>query len=97
MLNVKSLAGATRKMGGGLQFATSFFSSSSLSPSSSSRVTELPADQLPGLSLEQINKIAQTDQALRQRHIKIEGDIKSEAERDEVRRKRMIYRSKQRG
>ena len=52
---------------------------------------------MPGLSLEQINKIAQTDQALRQRHIKIEGDIKSEAERDEVRRKRMIYRSKQRG
>ena len=71
--------------------------SSSSSSSVSSLVEEAPADQLPGLSLEQINKIAHTDQALRQRHIKIEGDIASDSEREEVRRKRMIYRSKQRG
>lgn len=52
---------------------------------------------MPGLSLEQINKIAKVDQELRFRHVQIEGDIKSDAQRDVVRRKRMIYRSKQRG
>ena len=91
ILNARSVAIPSKKIRSILHFSTS------LSPSSSSRLTEAPADQLPGLSLEQINKIAQTDRALRQRHIKIEGDIKSDSERDEVRRKRMIYRSKQRG
>ena len=92
ILNKRSLLGAPRKISE-LRISASFSSNSS----SSSKVTEPPDDQLPGLSLEQINKIAQTDQALRQRHVKIEGDIKSDVERDLVRRKRMIYRSKQRG
>lgn len=52
--------------------------------------------QLPGLSPEQIDKIAESDKYYRTRHINIEGDLSPE-ERDMVRRKRMIYRSKQRG
>ena len=63
----------------------------------SDQIQKLPEDAIPGLSLAQINKIAATDQALRFRHIQIEGDMKSDTERDAVRRKRMIYRSKQRG
>ena len=51
---------------------------------------------MPGLSPEQIQKIGETDQRLRQRHEVIEGNM-SASERDEVRRKRIIYRSKQRG
>ena len=51
---------------------------------------------LPGLSEAQIEKIARTDVELRNRHLQIEGDLER-AERDAVRRKRMIYRSKQRG
>ena len=62
-----------------------------------SSVKEIPEDSLPGLSLEQINKIASRDRELRSRHIQIEGEIQSDQERDSVRRRRMIYRSKQRG
>ena len=46
---------------------------------------------LPGLSHEQLEKIAKTDYMLRERH------VSSVPENDEARRKRMIYRSKQRG
>ena len=46
---------------------------------------------LPGLSHEQLRKIAQSDFRLRERH------VDSTPESDEARRKRMIYRSKQRG
>ena len=51
---------------------------------------------LPGLSEAQIDKIARTDVNLRNRHLQIEGNL-NEIDRDIVRRKRMIYRSKQRG
>ena len=51
---------------------------------------------LPGLSQLALEKIARTDQDLRNRHLRIEGDL-DRNERDTVRRKRMIYRSKQRG
>ena len=47
--------------------------------------------ELPGLTPEQLDKIAITDAKLRNRHV---GDTPEE---DEARRKRMIYRSKQRG
>ena len=46
---------------------------------------------LPGLSQEQLRKIAECDFRLREKH------VNNEAESDEVRRKRIIYRSKQRG
>jgi succinate dehydrogenase assembly factor 2 len=46
---------------------------------------------LPGLSQHQLEKIAQEDARLRGKHV--EGT----PEEDEARRKRMIYRSKQRG
>jgi succinate dehydrogenase flavin-adding protein (antitoxin of CptAB toxin-antitoxin module) len=46
---------------------------------------------LPGLSPEQLEKIAKTDYALREKH------VTATPETDEARRKRMIYRSKQRG
>ena len=53
---------------------------------------------LPGLSPDQIRKIGEMDNKLRNRHIKIAPDVKQTAEEyDLVRRKRMIYRSKQRG
>lgn len=51
---------------------------------------------LPNLTPEQIAKIENTDQYLRTRHMEIEGNM-SATERDVARRKRMIYRSKQRG
>lgn len=51
---------------------------------------------LPGLSESQIDRIARTDAELRNRHLKIESNLDGN-ERDVVRRKRMIYRSKQRG
>lgn len=51
---------------------------------------------LPGLSTSQIKKIAEMDHMLRERHLQIEG-VLSSTERDEARRRRMIYRSKQRG
>ena len=51
---------------------------------------------LPGLTEKQLKTIEETDAKLRYRHLQIEGDMGIE-ERDTVRRKRMIYRSKQRG
>ena len=51
---------------------------------------------LPGLSLEQLNKIEKTDLELRTRHLQIEGNL-DPVEKDIAIRKRMIYRSKQRG
>lgn len=54
------------------------------------------APLLPGLSATQIAKIARCDEELRNQHLVIEGNL-DDKERDLVRRKRMIYRSKQRG
>lgn len=54
------------------------------------------APLLPGLSPKQIAKIARSDVELRNQHLVIEGNL-DDRERDLVRRKRMIYRSKQRG
>jgi len=51
---------------------------------------------LPGLSEEQLKKIEVTDNFLRTKH-KLLDDMLSPEDRDYVRRKRMIYRSKQRG
>lgn len=51
---------------------------------------------LPGLNPEQIRKIGEADLFYRTKHIQLENDLSSE-ERDIVRRRRMIYRSKQRG
>lgn len=51
---------------------------------------------LPGLNREQLMKIRESDYYLRNRHMKIEADMDATT-RDAVRRKRMIYRSKQRG
>lgn len=51
---------------------------------------------LPGLTPEQIQKIGDKDISLRSSHLKLENNL-SEAEKDAARRKRMIYRSKQRG
>ena len=51
---------------------------------------------LPGLSTDQIRKIGVMDTLLRTKHMQIEADL-SPDERDHARRKRMIYRSKQRG
>lgn len=51
---------------------------------------------LPGLSDEQLRKIEVTDKFLRTKH-KLLDDLLSPEEKDYVRRKRMIYRSKQRG
>lgn len=53
---------------------------------------------LPGLSPEQIRKIGDMDHKLRNRHVVIAPDVEQTPEEyDIVRRKRMIYRSKQRG
>lgn len=49
-----------------------------------------------GLSPQQIDKILSSDLRYRNQHIAVEQAL-DETERDEVRRKRMIYRSKQRG
>ncbi len=51
---------------------------------------------LQGLSDQEVEKITSRDEQLRTRHEKINVDLPSK-EADEVRRKRMIYRSKQRG
>jgi succinate dehydrogenase flavin-adding protein (antitoxin of CptAB toxin-antitoxin module) len=51
---------------------------------------------LPGLTPEQKIKIRDADTNFRNRHFSIEAAM-DDAERDLVRRKRMIYRSKQRG
>eukprot|EP01038_Epipyxis_sp_PR26KG_P008145 gene8145-11025_t len=54
------------------------------------------SSNLPGLSPEQLTKIQQTDFYLRTKHTILESTL-SDQERDAARRKRMIYRSKQRG
>ncbi len=51
---------------------------------------------LPGLSEAQLARIESQDSMLRSRHLIIEGTL-NEAEKLVARRKRMIYRSKQRG
>ena len=53
-------------------------------------------NDLPGLTTEQKEKIRDSDAEFRNRHFRIEAAM-DETERDLVRRKRMIYRSKQRG
>ena len=53
-------------------------------------------NDLPGLTPEQKMKIRDSDAEFRNRHFRIEAGM-DEKERDLVRRKRMIYRSKQRG
>jgi succinate dehydrogenase assembly factor 2 len=53
-------------------------------------------DNLPQLTYEQLVKIGEKDMELRNQHIKIEATLSPE-EFDETRRKRMIYRAKQRG
>lgn len=87
--HVGSCAGAARLMVGAPIPARPLSSSSSESSKGTSPL-------MPGLSPEQIRKIGETDHALRSRHELIEGNL-SDKERDEVRRKRIIYRSKQRG
>lgn len=51
---------------------------------------------ISGLTLEQVEKISRTNEQLRNRHVQIEGAMDAQ-EKDVARRKRMIYRSKQRG
>jgi succinate dehydrogenase flavin-adding protein (antitoxin of CptAB toxin-antitoxin module) len=51
---------------------------------------------LRDLSAEQITKIQETNEQLRNRHVQLEATLDS-TEKDFARRKRMIYRSKQRG
>ena len=53
-------------------------------------------EELPGLTAEQIEKVGMRDAALRESYKVMEDGLSAE-ERDSVRRKRMIYRSKQRG
>ena len=52
---------------------------------------------LPNLTEAQLKKIEETDTFYRTRHEHIEANIADDSQRDEVRRRRMIYRSKQRG
>jgi len=54
------------------------------------------APTLTGLTIEQIIKVSETNNYLRTKHLEIEGNLKH-YDKDIVRRKRMIYRSKQRG
>lgn len=54
------------------------------------------APTLTGLSIEQIIKVSEKNNYLRTKHLEIEGNLNSH-DKDIVRRKRMIYRSKQRG
>ena len=58
--------------------------------------SETEGPLLPGLTREQIQKISDTDKHLRNRHILIEANL-DDNQRDAVRRRRMIYRAKQRG
>jgi len=51
---------------------------------------------LTGLTIEQIIKVSEKNNYLRTKHLEIEGNLNSH-DKDLVRRKRMIYRSKQRG
>lgn len=55
-----------------------------------------PPPIMPNMSPEQVSRIEQKDTYLRNRHKIIEANISAE-DRDVARRKRMIYRSKQRG
>ncbi len=57
---------------------------------------DLDMRNLPGLNAQQLAKIRDSDNFLRNKHMKIEAEMDS-ANRDAARRKRMIYRSKQRG
>ena len=54
------------------------------------------APTLTGLTIEQIIKVSEKNNYLRTKHLDIEGNL-SIHDKDIVRRKRMIYRSKQRG
>lgn len=54
------------------------------------------APTLTGLTIEQIIKVSEKNNYLRTKHIEIEGNLNIH-DKDIVRRKRMIYRSKQRG
>ena len=54
------------------------------------------APTIAGLTVDQMTKVEETNEALRTRHVKIEAAM-DPAEKDVARRKRMIYRSKQRG
>ena len=49
-----------------------------------------------GLTSTQLDKIVSADKKYRLQHVQLENTL-SDAERDSVRRRRMIYRSKQRG
>lgn len=51
---------------------------------------------LPGLAEQQLRRIEERDRLLRESHLRLESSL-SPADRDLVRRKRMLYRSKQRG
>lgn len=62
----------------------------------SSSETERISPLLPGLSQQQIEKIATVDKKLRNQHLVLEASLSKE-DKDTARRKRMIYRSKQRG
>ena len=64
---------------------------------SASVCTQNEAPLLPGLSPAQIRKVGDMDKYLRERHMQIEANMKDPKERDAARRKRIIYRSKQRG
>jgi succinate dehydrogenase flavin-adding protein (antitoxin of CptAB toxin-antitoxin module) len=54
------------------------------------------APTIAGLDAEQIEKVGRINNELRFRHVQIEGAM-DPVEKDVARRKRMIYRSKQRG
>jgi succinate dehydrogenase flavin-adding protein (antitoxin of CptAB toxin-antitoxin module) len=54
------------------------------------------SDNLPNLSPQQLEKIGKSDHKLRNQHTILESTLSAE-DRDIARRKRMIYRSKQRG
>ena len=62
--------------------------------SSASTESDSDMSNLPGLTVDQLQKIGAKDLYLRTRHFGIEENL---TDRDEVRRRRMIYRSKQRG
>ena len=64
----------------------------------SQRPGDVEPSLLPGLTPDQIRKIGDMDHKLRNRHVVIAPDVEQTPEEyDIVRRKRMIYRSKQRG
>ena len=54
------------------------------------------APVLPGLAEQQLRRIEERDRLLRESHLRLESSLATH-ERDLVRRKRMLYRSKQRG